>query len=283
MFSPDQYELLDFGDGRKLERFGDVVTERPAPAAEGIRRRHPALWKNAQARFRRGSDDEGKWTSTGEIPASWSVRHDRSTFELKLTPFGHVGLFPEQAENWDWLARLVRRAGRPLQVLNLFAYTGGSTLATTGADVEVVHVDAAKNVVAWARRNAERSGLADAKIRWLAEDARRFVERELRRGRRYDAVILDPPSYGHGPKGEPWKLDTDLLPLLAACGELTAERRAFVLLTCHSPHIGPAETQAILADAIFGHCQSGAATGTLSLQTADGRKLPSGVFARWPA
>jgi 23S rRNA (cytosine1962-C5)-methyltransferase len=155
-------------------------------------------------------------------------------------------------------------------------------LAAAAAGAEVVHVDAAKNVVDWARRNAALSGLEGAAIRWIAEDARKFVLRELKRGNRYDAVILDPPSYGHGAGGETWKLERDLLPLLQACGELTAERRAFMLLTCHSPNFGAAELQAVLADAVFGHCQSGATAKPLSLRTADGRKLASGMAARWP-
>ena len=141
-----------------------------------------------------------------ELPERWTIAHGPLQFELKRTDFGHLGLFPEQAENWDWIAERVAAAGRPLKVLNLFAYTGGSTLAAAAAGAEVVHVDAAKNIVAWARRNAELSGLADAPIRWIAEDAMKFVKRELKRGNRYDAVILDPPSYGHGPQGEVWRL-----------------------------------------------------------------------------
>ena len=172
--------------------------------------------------------------------------------------------------------------GKPLRVLNLFAYTGGSTLAAAAAGAEVVHIDAARNIVDRARQNADLSGLADRPIRWIAEDAMKFCQRELKRGNQYDAVILDPPSYGHGPKGEPWKIDEHLLPLLKLCGELTAESRAFVLVTCHSPGIGPAELAAYLAEGIFGHCGQPPVAGELFLETADGRQLPSGVFARWP-
>jgi 23S rRNA (cytosine1962-C5)-methyltransferase len=286
MFDPDNYELLDFGDGRKLERFGPHVIDRLSPAAEECAIRDPALWKTAVARFRRTNGEQGVWASRGTPLDVWTIRHESVTarviFELKLTPFGHLGIFPEQAENWDWIATQVRQARRPLKVLNLFAYTGGSTLAAAAAGAEVVHVDAAKNVVEWARRNAVLSGLESAVIRWIAEDARKFVARELRRGNRYDAVILDPPSYGHGAQGEAWKLERDLLPLLQACGELTAERRAFMLLTCHSPNFGAAELQAALADAVFGHCQSGATAKPLFLRTADGRKLSAGIAARWP-
>ena len=211
------------------------------------------------------------------------------TFELKPTEFGHIGLFVEQASVWDWIARQVKRASSSSSapsVLNLFAYTGGSTLAAAAAGAEVCHVDSSKTTIAWARRNAERSGLADAPIRWIAEDAMKFVRREVRRGRRYDAVILDPPTYGHGPKGGPkgevWKLSNHLMPLLSACAELTKDGRAFMLLTCHTPGFGPAELEACLADALCGHCQAGVTAGELSIQTADGRTLSAGNIARWP-
>jgi 23S rRNA (cytosine1962-C5)-methyltransferase len=176
----------------------------------------------------------------------------------------------------------VRRADRLLNVLNLFAYTGGSTLAAALAGARVVHVDAARNVVRWARRNADLSGLAEAPIRWIAEDAAKFVERELRRANSYDAVILDPPTYGHGPKGEVWKLAHHLAPLLENCGQLTRDRRTFFLITCHTPGFDPPELEACVADALFGHCQAGVHAGQLWLKTADGRPMPGGVFARWP-
>jgi 23S rRNA (cytosine1962-C5)-methyltransferase len=168
-------------------------------------------------------------------------------------------------------------------VLNLFAYSGGSTLAAVAAGAEVAHVDAARSVVERARENAVLSGFAERPIRWIVEDAMKFCRREVKRGNRYDAVILDPPSYGHGPQGEPWKISEHLLPLLKLCGELTADDRAFVLVTCHSPGIGRAELSAYLSEGIFGHCGEPPKSGELYLETADGRRLPSGVYARWPA
>jgi len=282
VFDPDQYELIDFGAGRKLERFGPHVVDRPAPAAEDVQPGHPTVWESAEARYERTDADRGRWLPEGAIPRMWTIRHGPITFELKPTEFGHLGVFVEQASCWDWIARQVKRAGGLISVLNLFAYTGGSTLAAAAAGADVCHVDSSKTTVAWARRNADRTGLADAPIRWIVEDAVKFVRRELRRGRRYDAVILDPPSYGHGPKGEIWKLSKDLMPLLSACAELTEGRRAFMLLTCHTAGFGPAELEACLADALFGHCQAGVTAKPLSINTADGRKLPSGVLARWP-
>jgi 23S rRNA (cytosine1962-C5)-methyltransferase len=282
MFEPDQYQLVDFGDARKLERFGPYLLDRPCPAAEGCDQENPQLWKTAAARYERGDSERGKWNKSSRIPPTWSLPHEDFALELKLTPFGHVGVFAEQSASWDWIARQAARANRPLRVLNLFAYTGGSSLAAAAAGCEVTHVDAAKNVVAWARSNAANSGLQDAPIRWITEDAGRFVERELRRGNTYDAVVMDPPSYGHGPKGEVWEIGNDLAPLLKACGQLTKSRRAFILLSCHSPGFGPAELEAALADAIFGHCQGGVVARSLSLVSADGNELSCGAVARWP-
>ncbi len=282
MFAADQYQLLDFGAGRKLERFGAYVLDRYSPPAENVCKADADAWKTTHARYERTQGDEGQWKPADSLPATWTINHGELVFELQPTPFGHVGVFPEQAANWDWLAKQVARASRPLRVLNLFAYTGGSTLAAAAAGAEVVHVDAAKNTVAWARRNAELSGLSRKPIRWIAEDARKFAERELRRGNQYDAVILDPPSYGHGVKGETWKITRDLHPLLTTCAALTEGSRAFMLLTCHSPGFEPPEVEAMLADAVFGTCQAGATARPLTLTCIDGRQLPSGVVARWP-
>lgn len=288
------YELLDFGEGRKLERFGEVVLDRPCPTAEGETKSHRELWTQATARFDGKRAGEGEWRAKSKswVPEGWCYAHDGAVkFRLGLDalPSGQVGVFPEQRENWEWIARQVGRAkpqadvGRAPRVLNLFAYTGGSTLAAAAAGAEVVHVDAARSAVERARENAVLSDLAERPIRWIVDDAVKFCQREVKRGNKYDAVILDPPTYGHGPKGEPWKIGEHLLPLLELCGQLTAANRAFVLVTCHSPSIGPSELSAYLSDGIFGHCGQPPKAGELILQTADGRRLPSGVFARWPA
>jgi 23S rRNA (cytosine1962-C5)-methyltransferase len=219
------------------------------------------------------------------------LRCDAFRLLLKTTPFGHVGVFPEQQGNWRWIAERIvqwqRASGqtpdRPNgpKVLNLFAYTGGSTLAAAAAGAHVVHLDAARNVVNWARENAVASDLAETPIRWIVEDTRRFVQRERRRGQRYDALILDPPSYGHGPHGEAWRLDTDLMPLLADCRSLLADDAAFALLSCHSPGFGPAEVGACLQEALLGRCSSDVEAQRLFVHTADGRRLSAGVAARW--
>lgn len=283
---PD-YELLDFGDGRKLERFGDYIFDRPALTATGAKQDRKA-WANASVRFSGERVAAGEWVPPIEKwPGLPQVAVDLGAgdaFSMTLTAFptGQLGIFPEQFDNWQWLAKQVRRAAQPLKVLNLFAYTGGSTLACAAAGASVVHIDAVSRVVGIAGINADLSGFANKPIRRITEDAMKFCQREKRRGNRYDAIILDPPTYGHGPKGEEWNIKRDLLPLLEICGELTERRPKFLLLTCHSPGIGRAELSAYLSEGIFGACGQPPRTFELSLQTADNRRLPSGIAARWP-
>jgi 23S rRNA (cytosine1962-C5)-methyltransferase len=280
MFTRDQYQLLDFGDGRRLESFGPWRLDRPCPTAEGMPQADPEAWQRTDARFERTDGENGQWSGGDGMPETWTIAHGAFRLELKCSPFGHVGVFAEQTANWDWIAEQVKASPEPPKVLNLFAYTGGSTLAAATAGAEVVHVDAARNTVAWARRNAELSGLADAPIRWIAEDARKFVRRELDRGNTYDAVILDPPSYGHGPRGEVWQLSKHLAGLVAMCGQLTAGRRRFMLVTCHTPGVGPDDLARLLVAGLgvsAGHVTAAA----MSLDATTGRELSSGVVARW--
>jgi 23S rRNA (cytosine1962-C5)-methyltransferase len=278
-----QYELLDFGAGRKLERFGPWVVDRPSPAALDSAPKRPELWSKAAARYERNEGQRGAWSRAADIAAAWQISCGPFRLELRLTDWGQVGLFPEQADNWSWIGEQVRAAKAPVKVLNLFAYTGASTLAAAAAGAEVTHLDAAAGVVAWARRNAQLSGLGDAPIRWITEDARKFVRRELKRGNRYDAVILDPPGYGHGPGGEAWKLEEHLGDLLAMCGELTAGGREFFLLTCHSGELayGPALLKYTIAH-LPGLRGSGRLSGAdLRLRSANGSWLHSGAAVRF--
>ena len=271
------YELLDFGRGRKLERFGDVIVDRPSPSANGSPAA-PSIWRDA-VYFDR---ETGKWSNTaGVLGHAWRIQFEALQFELLATDTGQVGIFPEQFANWQWLVKKLRNRA-PARILNLFAYTGGSSLAAAGAGAEVVHVDAAKSVVNWARRNAQHSGLAAAPIRWLVEDAAKFVKREVKRGHRYDGIILDPPSYGHGPKGEEWKLTRDLFDLLSDCKALLSSEPVLFLLSCHTPGFGPPELSAALSTCLFGSCGAGVRTRDLSLYTADRRKLAAGYAAYWP-
>lgn len=276
--TPPAYQLIDFGGGRKLERFGPYMIDRPSPAAEGVRRRSPDLWSQAHARFER-LGTRGGWTSGGELPETWTFARGDFSLELKLTEFGHLGIFPEQQENWSWIAGQVARLDRP-KLLNLFAYTGGSTLAAAAAGASVVHVDAAANVVAWARRNAELSGLQGAPVRWIVDDALKFVRREIKRGQTYHGILLDPPAYGHGPKGQHWKLEQHLDDLLEGCFELCQEQGKFVLLSCHSAELGTAEglLQFARSRREFDYTIEEA---DLELVSAGGGRLHSGATVRW--
>ncbi len=284
MTAAEAYELVDFGDGRKLEQFGPLRLDRPCPAAERETRADPLVWRDVAARYERRDRAAGRWRPARAVASPWTVDLGDFQLQLKGTPFGHVGMFPEQLGNWEWIFQRIARRRQPApRVLNLFAYTGGGTLAAAAAGAHVVHVDSARNVVQWARENAQLSGFDSAPIRWITEDAVRFVRRELRRGNRYDAILLDPPSYGHGPQGQTWRLGSDLLPLLNACRRLLTESPLFLLLTCHSPGWDAASAGACVQEAIFGHCSSQVAARPLNLSTPGGRPLNAGVVVRWPA
>ncbi len=276
-----EYELIDFGQGRRLERFAGIVLDRPCPAVEDAPRADPAAWPAADARFERGEGGQGRWVALRDgLPDRWSLTLGPVCLELKRTEFGHLGFFPEQAAQWDWIAHQVAAAGPAVRVLNLFAHTGGSTLAAAAAGADVVHVDAARNIVAWARRNAELSGLAERPVQWVVEDAMKFVKRELRRGAEYDAVVLDPPSYGHGRRGEVWRLSRDLERLLERCAQLTAGRRRFLLLTAHTPRFGPRRLGSLVAEAL-GEAPGRVTAAEMAVVSRSGRAMPGGTAVRW--
>ena len=260
------YELLDAGDGRRLERFGARLVDRPAPAAPE-RRRNPAAWQAPDLRFEPGAG----WSGASD---PWSIALEGLTFELRPTESGQIGLFPEQVPNWRWLGGETKPG---IEVLHLFGYTGGSTLACAAAGARVVHVDAARSSVAWARRNAELSGLADRPIRWLVDDAEPFVVREARRGRRYDGIILDPPSYGHGRRGAVWRLDERLPELLRSCTAI-ANAGAFVVLTAHTEGVDAGALGRLLAES-FGDVD-GLETLEFELTATSGARLWLGSCAR---
>jgi 23S rRNA (cytosine1962-C5)-methyltransferase len=262
------YELIDAGGGARLERFGSRVVDRPHPGALGPRRETDA-WLAADLRFER---DRG-WSGPATQAGPWTIRLDAVTLELRTTDAGQVGVFPEHAEMRPWL--LDRRAGT---VLNLFAYTGLLTLSLAASGSAVTHVDAARPAIAWARRNAELSGLGDRPVRWIVDDARAFVAREARRGRRYDGLILDPPTYGHGTGGRAWRLEDDLADLLVACRSILTPD-GFVLVTAHTPGLDPGRLGSLLATALR-RAPGRVETGDLSLGTRDGRRLELGAFAR---
>ena len=279
----NEYELLDCSGGEKLERWGKYLLVRPDPQAIWhTPRSHPG-WTRHDARYARSSTGGGQWAKK-QVPERWTVDYGPLTFNIKPMNFKHTGLFPEQAANWDFAAQQIRGAGRPISVLNLFAYTGGATVACAAAGASVCHVDAAKGMVAWARENARSSGLEDKPIRWIIDDCGKFVEREIRRGRRYDAVIMDPPSYGRGPSGEVWKLEENLWPFVELVAQVLSDQPLFFIINSYTTGLAPSVLtyilQSIVAKRYGGHTQS----EELGLPvTASGLVLPCGAAGRWTA
>jgi len=275
------YEVLDASDGEKLERWGRHILVRPDPQVIWNTPRNDPRWRRYDARYARSSSGGGSW-SEHRLPADWKIRYGSLTFCLKPMNFKHTGVFPEQAVNWDFITDAVRGAGREVNVLNLFAYTGGATLAAALGGARVCHVDAAKGMVQMARDNARASKLENAPIRWIVDDCGKFVERELRRGKRYDAVIMDPPSYGRGPSGEIWKLETHLYPFLELVSRVLSDEPLFVLVNSYTTGLAPSVVgyilDSILTKKYGGHTES----RELGLPvTASGLVLPCGATGRW--
>ena len=247
------YEVLDADGGEKLERWGTYLLIRPDPQVIWQTGRKDLRWKHANAHYTRSSKGGGSWDFR-DLPETWDIQYPAQDgslmFRLKPFSFKHTGLFPEQAANWDWFGKLIREAGRPVRVLNLFAYTGGATLAALAAGASVTHVDASKGMVGWARENAAISGLSERPARWLVDDCTKFAQREIRRGSRYEAIILDPPSYGRGPKGEIWKLEETIYPLLLLLAELLAEKPLFFLLNSYTTGLQPGVLTYMLKEAL---------------------------------
>ena len=243
------YELLDCSEGERLERWGKVILIRPDPQIIWSTPKDHPMWKHADARYVRSSQGGGHWEYRRELPEFWKINYNDLTFKISPTGFKHTGLFPEQAVNWDMMREKIKAAkaeGKEVRVLNLFAYTGGATVAAASAGASVCHVDAAKGMVHWARENAELSSLNEKPIRWIVDDCKKFVEREIRRGSKYDAVILDPPSYGRGPGGEVWKLEENLYDFVALCRQVLSDKPLFVLINSYTTGLGATVLENIL-------------------------------------
>lgn len=234
-----EYEVIDTSDGEKLERWGDYILVRPDPQVIWNTPKTNKGWKQKNGHYHRSSKGGGEWEFFN-LPNEWAIQYKDLTFHLKPFSFKHTGLFPEQAVNWDWFGKLIREAERPVKVLNLFAYTGGATLAAAKAGASVTHVDASKGMVSWAKENAAASGLEDAPIRWLVDDCVKFVEREIRRGNRYDGIIMDPPSYGRGPKGEIWKMEESIFPFVELASKILSDNPLFFLINSYTTGLQPA-------------------------------------------
>ena len=277
------YELLDCGNGEKLERWDTQYLVRPDPQAIWATPRRNPAWKRANARYLRSQSGGGHWEKKA-LPESWKIRYRDLTFQVKPMNFKHTGLFPEQAVNWDFAMEKIRSAGRPVSVLNLFAYTGGATVACAKAGASVCHVDAARGMVAWGRENARLSGLGDAPIRWIVDDCAKFVEREIRRGRKYDAVIMDPPSYGRGPSGEIWKLEENLFPFVELVTGVLSDEPLFFLINSYTTGLAPSVLTYLLETLVSRKYGGRTESQELGLPvTATGLALPCGATGRWTA
>ena len=284
------YEVIDCSNGEKLERWGDYLLVRPDPQVIWNTKKNHKGWKQMNGHYHRSKKGGGEWEFFS-LPQQWQIhagirprsgkRHSAITFNLKPFSFKHTGLFPEQATNWDWFSEKIRNAGRPVKVLNLFAYTGGATLAAAAAGAHVTHVDASKGMVGWAKENAVSSGLKDAPIRWLVDDCVKFVEREIRRGNTYDAIIMDPPSYGRGPKGEIWKIEDMIHPLIKLCTKILSKDALFFLVNSYTTGLAPAVLTYMISTELKpwnGHVES----QEIGLPVTDsGLVLPCGASGRW--
>jgi 23S rRNA (cytosine1962-C5)-methyltransferase len=275
-----EFELIDSGEGQKLERWGEFVLSRPDPQALW-KKSNPKAWSRADGVYHRDEKGGGHWDFRKPLPGSWKLNYRDLVFKVKPTDFKHTGLFPEQASNWDWAMERVRAAGKPVTALNLFGYTGAATIALAKAGATVAHVDAAKGMVQWCKDNAALNSLSGAPIRYLIDDVQKFVERELRRGHKYDAIVLDPPSYGRGKEGETWKLEKHLWPLLELCRKALSAKPLFVLANSYTAGLSPTVLENLVTDMCQG-LPGRISSGELGLrQSSGGKILPCGIYCRW--
>lgn len=275
------YELVDSGDGEKLERFGKFRLSRPDPQALWAKHLPPAEWKKAEGHYTR-EEKKGDWSLKTGLPERWQIELGGLKFWIKPTAFKHVGLFPEQSENWKWIAEKIK-GNKDIEILNLFGYTGGATLAAAQAGAKVVHVDGSKVAITWARENAELSGLKDKPVRWILDDARTFVKREANRGRKYNGIIMDPPAFGHGPKNELWKIEDHFVQLMKECVQILADKPLFFLINGYSAGYSAIayENNLLELKKKFG---GEIEIGELTIEEKGSeRLLPCGIFGRWSA
>ena len=278
----EDYELIDCSHGQKLERWKDIILIRPDPQAIWKSEQKHPLWRNAHARYFRSSSGGGHWETYKKVPDKWEIRYDDLTFLVKPMGFKHVGLFPEQAVNWDLVRQRIRTAGREIRVLNLFAYTGAATAACLQAGASVVHVDASKGMTQWAKDNAQASGVREKNVRFIVEDCAKFVEREIRRGSRYDVIIMDPPSYGRGPGGEVWKLEDRIYSFVELCSRVLSDKPLMMLINSYTAGLSPAVMEYVMSLILcprFGGRVSGSEIG-LSVSST-GLVLPCGATSIW--
>ncbi len=276
------YELIDCSEGERLERWGDIVLIRPDPQVIWKTNKTHPLWRKANARYHRSNSGGGQWETYTKIPAEWNIDYNNLTFHIKTMGFKHTGLFPEQAVNWDYMTDIIKNAGRPVKVLNLFAYTGGATIACLKAGASVTHVDASKGMVQWARENASLSGVSDKPVRWLVDDCIKFVQREIRRGNKYDIIIMDPPSYGRGPGGEIWKLEDEVYNFVSLCSEIVADDALAMFINSYTTGLAPSVMQYILGSIMVPKFGGSVSSDEIGIPVTSSKMvLPCGATAIW--
>ncbi len=277
------YEVIDTSNGEKLERWGDYMLVRPDPQVIWNTDKKHFGWKKFNGHYHRSNKGGGEWEFKN-LPEEWSINYKDLTFNLKPFSFKHTGLFPEQATNWDWFSSLIKEANRPIKVLNLFAYTGGATVSAAKAGASVTHVDASKGMVGWAKENAASSGLADAPIRYFVDDCVKLVEREIRRGNKYDGIIMDPPSYGRGPKGEIWKIEDSVFPFIKETAQLLSDKPLFFLINSYTTGLQPAVLSYMLHTVLDPIHKGTVEAQEIGLPVkSNGLVLPCGASGRWTA
>ncbi len=276
------YKILDMADGQKLEKWGDVILSRPDPQIIWKSKSYPEKWKNINATYHRSKTGGGSWEFTKKMPQQWQIKYKELTFNIKPMGFKHTGLFPEQAVNWDWMIEKIRNAKRDIKVLNLFAYTGGATVACSYAGASVCHVDSSKGMVAWAKDNIKSSGLEERPVRYIVDDVVKFVNREIRRGNKYDAIIMDPPSYGRGANGEVWQFENNIYDLVELCTKVLSDNPLFFLINSYTTGISSKVLEDILNLTINKEYNGKVTSGEIGLPMEDSKLvLPCGIYGRW--
>lgn len=276
----NDYQILDMANGEKLEKWNNIILVRPDPQIIWKEKTFPEKWKNANAEYLRSNTGGGQWKYNKKVPESWQVKYKNLTFNIKPMGFKHTGLFPEQAVNWDWMINKIQNANREIKVLNLFAYTGGATVACLSAGASVCHVDSSKGMVAWAKENVCSSGLQDRKVRYIVDDVVKFVNREIRRGNKYDAIIMDPPSYGRGTNGEVWKFEDNIYDLVELCSKVLTEKPLFFLINSYTTGISSVVLENILKLNI--HSKGKFSNGEIGIPMQNSNLvLPCGIYGRW--
>ena len=278
----EDYKILDMADGQKLEKWGDVILSRPDPQIIWKDKSYPEKWKNINATYHRSKTGGGTWEYNKKMPDAWQIKYKNLTFNIKPMGFKHTGLFPEQAVNWDWMIEKIRDSNRPIRVLNLFAYTGGATVACLSAGAEVCHVDSSKGMVSWAKENVESSNLSDKKVRYIVDDVVKFVNREIRREHKYDAIIMDPPSYGRGTNGEVWQFENNIYDLVELCAKVMSDNPLFFLINSYTTGISSTVLANILNLTISKKYNGKVESGEIGLPMEKSKLiLPCGIYGRW--